>query len=266
MAPSEGYVYLSDVHLGAWDKASDARLEKDLINILEYCRQTSHTLVILGDLFDHWMEYQIGRSGSFHCEGPGSEIRAALAEHCDSGGKVVFVTGNHDFWTYGGLSSLGLVVHTESIRLKAPGPADGPADILCLHGDGLTDPAEGLPRPLLHRILRHRLFVSVYQALLPPRLGLEVMKRFSDWTRKSPDSGTGRLDRWARARLVDQSLRVIICGHDHVARQRVFDGGVLFNSGAFFLTRTAVLHTKDGISLVAWTSDERRWVPFQAES
>ena len=50
-------IFISDVHLGAFDKAKEAEVENDLITLINYCCAHKIKIYILGDLFDYWMEY-----------------------------------------------------------------------------------------------------------------------------------------------------------------------------------------------------------------
>lgn len=50
-------LFISDVHLGAFDKATEKEIEDELIALINHCCEQKIKIYILGDLFDYWMEY-----------------------------------------------------------------------------------------------------------------------------------------------------------------------------------------------------------------
>src|SRR6056297_1821810 len=51
------HLFLSDVHIGAFEEDVDRIIRRDLISLIEYCALQNIQIHILGDLFDYWMEY-----------------------------------------------------------------------------------------------------------------------------------------------------------------------------------------------------------------
>ncbi|MEX0593633.1 MAG: metallophosphoesterase [Balneolaceae bacterium] len=251
MHPNNRYLLLGDLHLGALEGDDDRELEQEAIELLEYCRKTDLKLLLLGDLFDYWMEYP---SQVPHLA---PRFQKALADYNRQTGPTLYITGNHDNWTQGYFESIGCVVCSESVRFTIDN-----ARILLLHGDGLTDKKMNLPRPVWHRLLRSRSFVRIFQTLFPSRTGLRIMAAFSSWSRKKSGDSPVRLDQWARETLEFGSDDFVICGHDHTPRIRRWRDGTYMNCGAFLTNRTAVRYTNGTPELVVWNAGERQLNPL----
>lgn len=244
-------LFLSDVHYGAFDGEEEQRLHEDLVSLIDNCTESSTAICILGDLFDWWMEYP-----SRHPD-LGAGLIGRFRSHIEQTGPILFITGNHDNWTCGYLHSIGFDVEHEYRRLQIDGKS-----ALLLHGDGLSDPDFGLPRPPFHRLLRHRRFVRLYQILFSPETGWRLMRLFSDWNRRRSGPNPDRINRWAGEWLGKSDDDFVICGHDHVARKVAFAGGTLYNCGSFATDRTLLRHTTNGFELVVWDGKRRQMTPY----
>ncbi len=249
------HLFVSDIHLGAFDKSGNNALEKDVISLIEYCTQNHIQLYLLGDLFDYWMEYR-----NHHPEF-GNKLLEHFQSYMSAIGSILYITGNHDNWTRGYFTNLGFDVEAEYRVLDINSQS-----IIVLHGDGLKNKNMNLPRPWLHRLLRNKTFINLYQFMLPPGFGLKLMKRFSDYCRKRPVPGTGRLDGWASEYLSKNEIDFVICGHDHIPRHETYPGGSYINCGAFYQYRTAVKYTNGDFQLVTWDGKSKRLAPFTAQS
>ncbi|MEX0889989.1 MAG: UDP-2,3-diacylglucosamine diphosphatase [Balneolaceae bacterium] len=249
-------IFLSDVHYGALAGIASESLLTDLLQLFRYCGSRRIRLSILGDLFDYWMEYP-GQSPQF-----GTLIVEGLRQyHLESGIRPLLITGNHDNWTRVALENAGIDLEGES-RIVRFGQRKG----LLLHGDGLSDAGLRLPRPPLHRLLRHPLFVSLYQHLFPQTTGLRLMKWVSERSRNRDDSNPGRLNRWAEEYLGNSDTEFVICGHDHNPRMIRFKHGTLVNCGAFLYGRTVVQYTKGTFQLVRWEGRTNRFIPCNPDN
>ncbi len=248
---ADGHIFISDVHLGAFDDQHNERLEEELMRLVSYCEENGLRITLLGDFFDYWMEY-----GD---EPPpvGKKILQHFREfHERTGSHTLFVTGNHDNWTNGYLPSLGFDMEHEYRIIQV-----GARSCMVLHGDGLTAPEMKLPRPLVHRFLRNSYFTLIYRAILPRRLGWHLMKTFSGMSRwkQNPERMTenrNKLDRWAANRVTsDPDIHAIIYGHHHSARLEKHNGNISMNCGFFGRDRIAGLHTNGKFKLVKWEAD-----------
>ncbi|NMB80348.1 MAG: UDP-2,3-diacylglucosamine diphosphatase, partial [Ignavibacteria bacterium] len=85
------YFFISDIHLGLESKETEKEKEQKLISFLHYAKNNCNELFIVGDLFDYWFEYKrVVQKGFF-------KTLAALTELSESGIKLHYFIGNHDF-------------------------------------------------------------------------------------------------------------------------------------------------------------------------
>ncbi len=249
--PSRSFLFISDVHLGAYSEQKNRELEFEIIQLVDFCREQGLEIVILGDFFDYWMEYPGGRVPSI-----GRDVLHHFRQyHEQTGSHTLFITGNHDNWTNGYLTDLGFDVEHEYRIL-----ADSTASILVLHGDGLRDPAMKLPRPAIHRLLRNSYFIKTYQTLLPPRLGWIGMRLFSGSSRKSGEinpetSRANMLDSWARNHVrTNDEIQAIVYGHHHRPVLWSENGLICMNCGFFSGNKTLGLYANNTFEIVTWSA------------
>ena len=189
------HLFLSDVHIGAFEEDFDRAIRRDLILLIEHCASLKIQIHILGDLFDYWMEYPSWRP----CIG--SDVLKTFQNYTSKVAPVNYITGNHDNWTNGYFNRLGFNVANEFIDITLHNKR-----FFLHHGDGLNDPGYDLPRPVMHRILRNKIFVKVYQSILPPKTGMRFMKAFSDFSKRRAYCDPSVLDRWAENFLKKQTM------------------------------------------------------------
>lgn len=236
-------LFLSDAHLGGFSPSENARIEEELIQVIDYCQQRNIRMAILGDLFDYWMEYPR------HTPSLGKRLLDRFETFNRQLGPTLYITGNHDNWTRNHLRERGFYLEREHFTSTI-----GSKQLMMLHGDGLEESSYNLPRPPFHRLLRNDWFIKGYQWVLPARWGVQLMKYFSRLSRwrNSPEEETKILDQWSRQKLEKSAVDMIICGHDHVPRKNEFSFGTYVNLGTFYQHRTMALYNKDRLALVSW--------------
>lgn len=249
----EQHVFISDVHLGAFSTKTNLEIEEDLLSLIEHCAVHNIELHILGDLFDYWMEFpEKGFIPKL-----GKRVLDALQSYNDEISPALFVTGNHDNWTFGHFKDRGFDVE-ENFRLKEIQDKR----FLLMHGDGVAAAKIDFPRAAFHQILRNSKFISAYQKVLSPEAGLAVMKKFSSLTRLRNNHNPEPLNRQAKKIFERHRLDFIITGHDHVARVETFPQGSYINCGPFFKHRTLALYSKEKVQLVKWNAKDKNFIPF----
>lgn len=246
------HLFLSDVHIGAFEDDFDRVLQHDLITLIQYCSDNRIQLHILGDLFDYWMEYSTWRP---HL---GQQVLNSLQNYVKKIGPVNYITGNHDNWTKGYFEDIGFNVTSEFFDITIDNKR-----FFLHHGDGLNDLSYNLPRPVMHRLLRNKIFVKLYQTILPPRTGLKVMKAFSNFSKQRAYCDPSVLDSWAEDFLTSSDFDIVISGHDHQPRVLTFTEGTYMNLGTFFNDRTVALYTNGGLDLVVWDAAQNLLYPFE---
>lgn len=250
----EQQVFISDVHLGAFSKETNEQIEQDLIALIHHCTVHKIEIHVLGDLFDYWMEYpEKGFVPSL-----GRNVLDAFEEYNTTVAPALFITGNHDNWTFGHFKERGFEMEA-NFRLKEIREKR----FLLMHGDGVAASKIDFPRAAFHRILRNPAFVSTYQKILPPEHGLATMKLFSSVTRRRNNHNPEPLNRQAKKIFGKNNLDFIISGHDHVPRVETFSRGIYINLGTFFNHRTLALYNNKGLNLVTWKAASKKFLPFK---
>ena len=247
------HIFISDVHLGAFSHETNTRIENDLIRLVRFCTEQRIRINILGDLFDYWMEFP----EKDFIPALGSEVLKTFEHYNKEVAPALYITGNHDNWTFGHFEDLGFDVE-ENFRLIELNDKR----ILTMHGDGVAAAKIDFPRAAFHRLLRNPNFINVYQKIFSPERGLATMKAFSDLTRRRNNHNPEPLNRQAKKIFDKHNLDYIISGHDHVPRVETFSRGNYINLGAFFNDRTLALYNNHGLNLVKWKAEKKQFTPF----
>jgi UDP-2,3-diacylglucosamine hydrolase len=239
--------FVSDLHYDHDPPPADPLLtggdeaERELVACLEYHRQHLTHVVLLGDLFDAWIEYRdLVPKGL-------TRLFGLLALWADQGLSVTVVAGNHDPWHRDYMERhLGFrVLHAPFVENL------GGARVSFGHGDQ----GPGLSR--WQRFIRSRIVHTLYAELLPGSFGLWLARMWSRGARSS------RLDLKQVVRLRDRAVallsagtaEVVVYGHCHTAEQHATDDGTYLNTGSWALSRTFVTVDHGTARLWSWTGD-----------
>lgn len=215
-------VFFSDAHLFPVPKPHPGR---DRLRVFLRSLRDGEPgdLWIAGDLFDYWFESR-GRAPSGH-----EEVLSALRSLADSGWRIRFLPGNHDWWVGPRFeeASGAAVVRLRTVRLEYGG-----LKVLLAHGDGLGGGDLGY-RLLLRPILRNPLSIALF-SLLPPGLAEALAGSVSGTSRRilrrQAEAMPARLARWAAAAIED-GHDVVLTGHTHLAASVPSRGGVHISLG-----------------------------------
>lgn len=246
-------VFISDVHLGAFDSITEARVEEELISLINHCCEHKIKIYILGDLFDYWMEYPKKK----YVPNVGANVIKAFQKHNLECEPTTFITGNHDNWTYGYFEEMGFDVESNYRIIKQNG-----LNALLMHGDGRFGKSDDLLRPFFHGLLRNKYFVKLFQTTLPPSIGISVMRRFSGFSKMNERNTPTPLNNHAKRILKEKDIDYILMGHDHIPRVETFKAGTYINLGTFFHHRTVVLYNNNEYKLVRWSASDKEFVSF----
>lgn len=253
----DSWIIISDVHLGGFDSNTNSLLLSEFKGIVNFAKLNRFGLIINGDLFDYYMEFS-GKVPPVVVEGV-----AVLVDYLAlTSIPPVYITGNHDNWDDGYLEKHGFcVIHEEYVTQFDS------KKIFIAHGDGLNDSKYGLPRPLMHRILRNPRFIQLFKLLTTVSTGNWIMKWFSRINRNfdsNNETTTKRIDDWATRMLSETSIDVVITAHHHHPRFRKFNNKLYLNSGCFYLDRTMILYTNNEFELVKWDNQAQTFIPLNS--
>jgi UDP-2,3-diacylglucosamine hydrolase len=166
--------FISDAHLGAEEKEKEKIKEGRLLAFLDKVKEDGDSLYILGDMFEFWFEYKnLIPKDHF-------KILSQLRDVVDSGIKVSYVVGNHDFWLGDFLTEqIGIRIFKEEVEVNHQ-----EKKIFIAHGDGLAKKDWGYR--ILKKILRNRVNIFLYKQL-PPDLSYPLAKFVAGKSRAQAD-------------------------------------------------------------------------------
>lgn len=215
------YYFISDIHLGVKSNLAAGEQESIFINFLDEIKKDAKEIIIVGDLFDCWIEYrQVVPKGFYR-------FFAKLDELLKEGIVITYLSGNHDFW-YGNYfkDEFGIdIIHhpiTKEIENKK---------FYIHHGDGLAYKDTGYK--ILKVILRSKISQFLY-SLVHPDFGVWLAKKSSSSSREY----TGKKNFSPRDGLQDYAVKkfgegydYVVMGHRHYAYTHSEGNGLYMNLG-----------------------------------
>ena len=147
--------FSSDNHLGAPNYSDSLIREKLFISWLDKIKKDAQVIFLLGDLFDFWFEYYKSVPKGF------TRVLGKLSELSDSGIKIYFFVGNHDYWTRNYFQKeIGMEVLKKPTEFKINNKL-----FFIGHGDGLG-PGD-FKYKFLKRIFRNPIFIFLFRINYP---------------------------------------------------------------------------------------------------
>lgn len=233
--------FLSDLHLGVGSRAEDRQREQRFIQLLQAIRPTATHLVLLGDIFDYWFEYNTVVQRQ--------HIRtlALLADIADSGLPIDYVMGNHDFGHRDFFQDeLGIHLHRNDIERCWFGKK-----FYLAHGDGKV--ANDTGYLILRSILRNKLAQSLFR-WIHPDIGIALAASTSKNSRKYTDAkeyGTPDGLRPFALQTLAKGYDYVVMGHRHSPAIEQTPHGTYVNLGD--LVKNETFASFDGNDMVLHT-------------
>lgn len=231
-------VFISDAHLGVNPPGSIADREKRLVHFLDSLRGSVSHVVIVGDLFEFWYEYN-----DYVCRNH-FDLFFSMKQLVDSGTEVHLLQGNHDF-AYGDFfpKSLGVRIHKQVV-LEIQGKR-----FFFRHGDGVakSDCGYRLFRKILDFPLNRFLFKQVH-----PDWGMALARFVGKSSRKVGEDRLINMDeylQWANSMLKREKCDYCIFGHTHLSGIWNVKSGVAASSGEWIKKLTYLQMEKGELSL-----------------
>lgn len=213
-------IFISDAHLGVDPYGCVPDREEKLVCFLNQLQGKISHLVIAGDLFEFWYEYN-----DYVCRNH-FDLYFALLSLVKSGVQVHLLQGNHDF-AYGDFfpKTLGVQVHKQCI-LEIQGKK-----VLCRHGDGVAKSDFGYRvfRRILDFPLNRWLFKQIH-----PDWGMTLARFVGRSSRKAGESRVIKMDEylaWAEKSMKVNKCDLCVLGHHHIAGIWPVTGGVVASAG-----------------------------------
>ena len=248
-------LFVSDLHLGRGTPDATRDAERDAVAMIrahDAALADGGTLVLLGDVFDQYIEYRhlVPKSAP--------RLVGLLADLADRGVRVLYAVGNRDPWHVDYVETgLGARLLRRPTRVETDG-----LGVYLAHGDtyGRAAPAG---RPLLQPLLRAPLMARLYRMGLPGDAGYALARwtarRFGSDGAATPAEEAALAD--AAARLLGQpDIDIVAFGHSHAPALATTPGGTYLNPGYWFGDRTFARLDAGGAALFRWT--DGRAAPF----
>ncbi len=197
--------FISDAHLGMDDYATEGARRDRLLTFLESLRGKTRLLYIVGDLFDFWFEYRSVVPRQHYT------VLHALSSLVESGTRIVYLAGNHDFW-------LGTFLDEQVGVETASGPltvTHQGRKIYIAHGHGLI--SRDIGYRLVSKILHSRLSIRLFQMIHPDcgfaigRMASRLSRRHGKPTAWDPQEAYRDL----AFSLLDDGYDIVVFGHNH---------------------------------------------------
>ncbi len=234
---------LSDIHFGKADASAERAKEADVVSLLRHYQSEITQLYLLGDVFDHFIEYRHSIPKGF------SRFLGTLADLSDSGIDLTYFLGNHDPWHKDYFTTeFGASIVTDG-RIED----HGQHRVYLTHGDGKAG-KRGVYKSL-RPILRHRVPTTLYRYVLPGDTGIGLARWSSRrFSAKETNMRTVSLMRDFAAGVLKDPVDIVIMGHCHHAELTDMSDGIYLNTGSWHDDRTFGILTGDEIRLLSWKS------------
>ncbi|MCD4818543.1 MAG: UDP-2,3-diacylglucosamine diphosphatase [Candidatus Cloacimonetes bacterium] len=221
----------SDFHLKFQESREDLQRRERVQVFLRSLIGKADVLILNGDIFDLWFVWKKVIIKSYF------PILKILADIRESGCRIIFIAGNHDFWFGDFLSNyLDIEVYQDSFS----GTLDG-LKMFVTHGDQYT--TNDKRYQIFRAFIRNRIITKTFETLHPD-FALSIGSKLSRSSRRSkiPISVTqkrenGLID-FAKKKVRDNDL--IVMGHSHLPKKIEFEKGIYVNSGDWIKHNTYV--------------------------
>lgn len=230
--------FLSDAHLGAVLIPDARRQREQLDRLLDEVARDGRLLVLAGDLFDFWYEWQyVVPKAPFH-------LLHRLRNLVDAGLEVHYLAGNHDFRLRGFLESdVGLRIHADTLPARI-----GEQAVFVYHGDGILARDNGYR--LMKKVLRNRAAQRVF-SWFHPDLAMRLARGTSVTSRTvkraRPEDDAEYLA-FARAKFAEGYDGVVL-GHTHRPIEHSEQGHTYVNLGDWIYEYSYARHDGTRLSL-----------------
>ena len=231
--------FSSDNHLGAPNYSDSLIREKLFISWLDKIKKDAQVIFLLGDLFDFWFEYYKSVPKGF------TRVLGKLAELSDSGIKIYFFVGNHDYWTRDYFQKeIGMEVLKKPTEFKINNKL-----FFIGHGDGLG-PGD-FKYKFLKRIFRNPIFIFLFR-INYPWFGIPLGNFFSRKNKilsgnniKFSSKENEILYHFCKKKLNVKHYFFFVFGHRHLPLKiELGNNSYYFNTGDW-INHYSFLHFKD---------------------
>ena len=231
--------FSSDNHLGAPNYSESMIREKLFISWLDKIKKDAQVIFLLGDLFDFWFEYYRSVPKGF------TRVLGKLAELSDSGIKIYFFLGNHDYWVRDYFTKeIGMEVVKKPTEFRINNKL-----FFIGHGDGLG-PGD-FKYKFLKKIFRNPLFIFLFR-INYPWFGIPLGNFFSRNNKilsgnniKFTCKENEMLYHFCKKKLNSKHYDYFVFGHRHLPLKIELDNNSYYYNSGDWINHYSFLHYKD---------------------
>jgi len=209
------YYFISDVHLGFFEKDKNKKIENRLIELLDKISNDCQEIFFVGDIFDYWFDYNRVVPRDFY------RILTKIEQLTSKGIKITYLMGNHDFGHYNFFQQdLGIKVIEEDIEREISNKK-----FFISHGDGKDKKDVGYL--LLKKVLRNKFNRLLYK-YIHPDLGIGIASGSSKKSRKytsKKDYGEYDAQKEYALKKIVQGFDYVVMGHRHRVEKYYYKQG-----------------------------------------
>ncbi|MBN2104565.1 UDP-2,3-diacylglucosamine diphosphatase [bacterium] len=232
--------FISDAHLGIDSPEKENFKNQQLISFLQDIEKKADILIIVGDLFDFWFDYQWVI--------PRHHLKTiiALKRLTSRGVKIMYCIGNHDFWLGNFFQNdLNITIHRKPICLNIE-----KRRFFISHGDGINK--KDITYRILKTILRSPV-TAVLCRIMHPDLTFMLARWFSSLSRQNRPNHDLREPYVNYARqLFTEGFDFVIMGHTHDAMILQENDHTYVNTGEWMHQFTYAVYANGKLTLKQW--------------
>ncbi|PID29287.1 MAG: UDP-2,3-diacylglucosamine hydrolase [Candidatus Cloacimonadota bacterium] len=225
-------IIASDFHLKFAENEDDKRRRQKVEEFLKSLKGSTDVLILNGDIFDLWFSWnQVIIKGYF-------SVLKILSELKNSGCRIIFIAGNHDFCFNGFLEEeIVNEVRTDTFTDTIDG-----LKYFVSHGDSFT--TNDLRYKIFRKIIRNGFLMKIFK-LVHPDLSLKIGKLMSRSSRdrvipeKLKEKKNAGLLREAE-RQANSGINVVAFGHTHNPIKKQLGNCVYVNSGDWIINQSYI--------------------------
>ncbi len=220
-------IVISDTHFGAGK--NNLERESAFLDLLK--EQRGKDIVLLGDIFDFWIEYKSAIYRRYF------NVLCGISRFIDEGGRVYFVPGNHDFYSTEFLAEIGMEVRYRGITVEWKNKK-----VYMHHGDIFSRKGR------FNRFFYGNPFTRFVFKMFHPNIGLQLASMVSKTSYKKPVRGKVAIPQGIRELFKDYDI--VITGHTHTAGiLEIGSGKYYINAGEWLFGKSYVEITEKMIAI-----------------
>ncbi len=229
--------FISDVHLGIFERDKDITRENKLLLLLDKISLDAEKIYLVGDIFDYWFDYKQVIPKYFYRTL--AKLQHIKSNICD----IEYLMGNHDFGHNGFFENeIKIKVFCEDIVRD-----HNNRKFYITHGDGKDKRDIGYLA--LKKVLRNRFSLWLYLKF-HPNFGIGIASGSSKKSRKYTDKkhfaeGDAMFD-FAKMKI-DEGYDYVIMGHRHKVGIQTYNNGVYLNIGDWINSPTIACYDNNNL-------------------